>query len=171
MIRHYRNVQRVVKHQYGKKNIYSYFARANKIQQKRFNVSTKISFCSNDFFVRTNFYLLPFDTWFVCLFVDFCPTPEFALILRRHNYRSRAANCDLYSALMVIEQWGIFSVPNLLWHGVYNGGAIEKHYSPIHNNQMTRTHYLLYTESSLNRSFGSIRYCRQQEFSSSTHSK
>ena len=37
--------------------------------------------------------------------------------------RGRAANFDLCSALMVIEQWGFFSVPHLLWHWafVYNG--------------------------------------------------
>ena len=35
----------------------------------------------------------------------------------------RTANLDLYSALMAIEQWWLFSVPHLLWQGasVYNG--------------------------------------------------
>ena len=39
------------------------------------------------------------------------------------HYRWRAGNFDLCSALMATEQWGFFSVPNLLWHGtfVYNG--------------------------------------------------
>ena len=38
-------------------------------------------------------------------------------ILRRHHYRWRAAKFDFYSAVMAIEKWGVFSVPNLLWHG------------------------------------------------------
>ena len=47
--------------------------------------------------------------------------------------RWRAANFDLCSALMAIEQWGFFSVPHLLWHGasVYNGhlrGTITHNY-------------------------------------------
>ena len=41
----------------------------------------------------------------------------------RHHSRWRAANFDLCSALIAIEQWRFFSVPHLLWHGasVYNG--------------------------------------------------
>ena len=62
----------------------------------------------------------------ICLLVclEFLVQLEnFSLILRRHHYRWRAANFDLCSALMAIEQWGFFSVPHLLWHGasVYNG--------------------------------------------------
>ena len=51
------------------------------------------------------------------------PLENFSLIWRRHHYRWRAANFDLCSALMAIEQWGFFSLPHLLWHGasVYNG--------------------------------------------------
>ena len=63
---------------------------------------------------------------FVCLGF-FVPLENFSLILRRHHYRRRAANFDLCSALMTIEQWGFFSVPHLLWHGacVYNGHLRE----------------------------------------------
>ena len=45
------------------------------------------------------------------------------LIMRRHHYGWRASNFDLCSALMVIEEWGFFSVQHILWHGtyVYNG--------------------------------------------------
>ena len=41
----------------------------------------------------------------------------------RHHYRWRTANFEFFLALMVIEQWGFFSVPHLLWHraSVYNG--------------------------------------------------
>ena len=39
-----------------------------------------------------------------------------SLILRRHHCRWRAA-FDLCSALMAIEQWGFFNVPNPLRHG------------------------------------------------------
>ena len=45
------------------------------------------------------------------------PLENFSLIWRRHHYRWRAANFDLCSELMAIEQWGFFSVPHLLWHG------------------------------------------------------
>ena len=60
--------------------------------------------------------------FFVC--VEFIvPLENFILIWRRHHCRWRAANFDLCSALMAIEQWGFFNVPYLLWHGptVYNG--------------------------------------------------
>ena len=50
---------------------------------------------------------------FVCLF--FVPFENSSVIWRHHNYRWRAANFDLYSALMAIQQWGFFSVPYLLW--------------------------------------------------------
>ena len=42
--------------------------------------------------------------------------------MESHYYRWRAAKFDLCSALMAIEQWGIFSVLYLLCHGasVYN---------------------------------------------------
>ena len=60
-----------------------------------------------------------------CLFVFgfIVPLENFSLIWRRHHYRIRATNFDTCSALMAIEQWGLFSVPHLLWHGapVYNG--------------------------------------------------
>ena len=48
---------------------------------------------------------------------------NFSLIWRRHLCRWRAANFDLWSALMAIEQWGFLSESHLLWQGssVYNG--------------------------------------------------
>ena len=51
--------------------------------------------------------------------------------------RHRAANLDLCSTLMAIEQWGIFNVPQLLWHGptLYNGHISE---DPWHSHLMTR---------------------------------
>ena len=62
------------------------------------------------------------DDFFI-LFGDFSPTREFLNIWRRHHCRWRAANFDLCSALMAIEQWGFFNVPHQLWYGasVYNG--------------------------------------------------
>ena len=59
-----------------------------------------------------------FTFWFY-LFGVYRPTREFFT----HHYRWRAANSDLCSACMAIEQWGFFSVPHLLWPGasVYNG--------------------------------------------------
>ena len=60
--------------------------------------------------------------WFLFVW-SFSSNQNFSLIWRRHHCRWRAANIDLCSALMAIEQWGFFSVPHLLWHGasVYNG--------------------------------------------------
>ena len=63
---------------------------------------------------------------FVCMFVClefFIPFENCSLIWRHHHYPWRAANFDLCSVLIAIEQWGFFSVPHLLWHGasVYNG--------------------------------------------------
>ena len=44
---------------------------------------------------------------------------------RRHHYRWRAANFNLCSSLMAIEQWGLLSVQNVLymwlWTSVYIG--------------------------------------------------
>ena len=45
------------------------------------------------------------------------PLENFSLIRRRNHYRWRAANFDLCSALMAIEQWGFFSISYLLWYG------------------------------------------------------
>ena len=58
---------------------------------------------------------------FVCLEFS-VPIENVSLIWRRHHCRWRAANFDLCSALMAIEQWGFFSVSHILWHGasVYN---------------------------------------------------
>ena len=66
--------------------------------------------------------------WFVCLKL-FVQLENFSLIWRRHHCWWRAANFDLCSALMAIEQWGFFSVPHLLWHGtsVYNGHPRDTH--------------------------------------------
>ena len=59
---------------------------------------------------------------FVCLGI-IVPLENLSLIQRRHHCWWKAANFDLYSVAMDIEQWGFFSVPHLLWHGlsVYNG--------------------------------------------------
>ena len=61
---------------------------------------------------------------FVWLFwAVFVPIVNLSLIWRRHHCGWRAANFDLCSALMFIEQWGFFSVPHQLWldASVYNG--------------------------------------------------
>ena len=59
--------------------------------------------------------------FFVC-FEFFVQLEYFLLIWRRHHCRWRAANFDLCSAFIAIEQWGFFNVPHILWHGasVYN---------------------------------------------------
>ena len=63
-----------------------------------------------------------FFFWFVSL-VFIVQLENFSLIWRRHHCRWRAANFDLCSALMAIEQCGFFNVPHPLRHGptVYNG--------------------------------------------------
>ena len=80
---------------------------------------------------NTFFFFLPVSVpkiklmspFFVCFFV-WVQIKNFSLIWRRHHYRWRAANFDLYSALMAIEHWawGFFGVSHL-WQGasIYNG--------------------------------------------------
>ena len=62
---------------------------------------------------------------FCCFGGFYIQLETFSLILKRQHYRRRASNFDLYSApmIMVIDNWGFFSVPNQLWNGayVYNG--------------------------------------------------
>ena len=60
---------------------------------------------------------------FACLFGVIHPTWEFFTHTEMSPYWWRAANFDLCSAIMAIEQWGFFSMPHLLWHraSVYNG--------------------------------------------------
>ena len=60
--------------------------------------------------------------YFVCLWFIIA-LEKLSLIWRRHHCRWRTANFDLCSPLMTIEQWGFFSVPDLLWYwaSVYNG--------------------------------------------------
>ena len=64
------------------------------------------------------------------VFIGFClsfcllvPLENSPLIWRRHYCPWRAANFDVWSALMSIEHWWFFSVPRLLRQGasVYNG--------------------------------------------------
>ena len=62
--------------------------------------------------LRQNFEI--FFSRLFCLFVwDFFP----------HYFRWRAAKFDLCSSFIAIQQWGFFSVPQLLWHepSVYYG--------------------------------------------------
>ena len=61
-----------------------------------------------------NFYELMKDL--IIRLVFFVPLENFSLIWSRHHYWWRALNFDLCSAIMAIEQWGLFSVPHLLWH-------------------------------------------------------
>ena len=69
---------------------------------------------------------LRYPSWVGGLFVYLeliVPLEIFLLIWKRHHCRWRAENFDLCSALMAIEQWGVFYVSHLLWHGptFYNG--------------------------------------------------
>ena len=53
---------------------------------------------------------------FVCLFGVFRPTWESFTHIKTSTLQRRAANFDLDSALMAIEQWGFFNVPHPLCH-------------------------------------------------------
>ena len=68
------------------------------------------------------FFVFVFLFLFVCL-VFIVPLENCSLIWESQHYRWRAADFDLCSVFMTIEQWRFFSVPHLLWHGpsVYNG--------------------------------------------------
>ena len=67
--------------------------------------SKSCSFCINITRFKCLFvWGLPFNPWMFYSFGD---------------YRWRAANFDLYSALMGIEQWGFLNVSNLLWHRAF----------------------------------------------------
>ena len=62
-----------------------------------------------------------FDWLFV--FWLYVSVENFSLIWRIHHYWWMSSNLDLiYSALVVIEHWGFFSMPHLLLHGssIYN---------------------------------------------------
>ena len=56
---------------------------------------------------------------FVCLFVCLgfiIPLENLTLIWSRHHYRWKAANFWPIFCTQGIDQWGFFSLPNLLWH-------------------------------------------------------
>ena len=55
-----------------------------------------------------------FFSVFVGGFLGVVRLDNFKRIWRRHHCRLKAPNVDLRSALMIIEQWGFFSVPHLL---------------------------------------------------------
>ena len=76
-------------------------------------------------------YKLCYLGFFVCLFVCLgfiVPLENCSPIWRRHHCRWRAANFDLCSTLMAIEQWGFFSVQHLL--------VISE--DPLHSHLLTR---------------------------------
>ena len=59
------------------------------------------------------------------------PIREFSTHMESHHYRWKAINLDICSVILAIEQWGFFSVPNLLWHGgirlyIFNGHLREE---------------------------------------------
>ena len=66
-------------------------------------------------FCGLNRWITFFVFVFICLglFVRF---ENISLIRRRHDYRWKALNFDLYSAVMAIEQYGFFKEPHQLWH-------------------------------------------------------
>ena len=74
-------------------------------------------------FYRENRYKLSMKLHKYCIVFFVClgfivPLKNFSLIWRRHHYRWRAEMFDLCSAIMAIEQWGFFSMLNLLSDGI-----------------------------------------------------
>ena len=69
-----------------------------------------------DSIVSMHIYNVRWYCFSVCWFWVF--SSNSGNIWRRHHYRRRAGNFNLSSSLMAIEQWGFFSMPHLLWHGV-----------------------------------------------------
>ena len=62
---------------------------------------------------------------YVCLRV-FVPLENVSLIWKCHHCRWWATSFDLWSALMVIEQWGFFSVTHQLCYGAsFNNGHLR----------------------------------------------
>ena len=76
--------------------------------------------------IRPYYIYSSFVCFFVCLWF-FVQSENFSLIWRRHNYWWKAANFDLCSALIAIEQWRFFSVPHLLWHGASSPRTRDTH--------------------------------------------
>ena len=73
--------------------------------------------------LATNYWYVPLNKprseifhliLFACLFGVNLPLDDFSLIWRRHHYRWRTLNFDLYLAFMAIEQWGFYI--DKLWH-------------------------------------------------------
>ena len=84
--------------------------------------SNMILLACNSFLVHVTTFTLQIYIRYICLCLFLFGYPKqklenFSFIWRRHHYRWRASNFDLYMALMAIEQWGFFSVPHILWHG------------------------------------------------------
>ena len=100
-------------------DLWAKIMRLNSSNQKIPTVHTKIAFYKHKTLILH--VQFPFSTlMYVCLESH---SRIFLLIWRRHHCRWRAANFDLCSALFVIVQSGLFSVPHLqcLWASVYNG--------------------------------------------------
>ena len=62
-------------------------------------------------------YYFPLGRIFACFVWFFVSFENFSLIRRRHHYRLRAANLDLCSALMAIEQWRFLAVTPTVTRG------------------------------------------------------
>ena len=74
------------------------------------------------FFFKIYISMAENSLW-LCLCGVYFPLENVSLLWRRHHCPWRAVNFDLCSALMAIEQWGLFNLPQLLCHGPthYNG--------------------------------------------------
>ena len=79
------------------------------------------TYCNPDFHGPSHYKMYCILCLLVCLF--YVPLENFSYKSRRHHYRWKAANFDLYSALIATEQWAFSSLPHILWHAssVYHG--------------------------------------------------
>ena len=77
--------------------------------------------------IRPYYIYSSFVCLFFRLFVIFRPIWEFFTHMETSQLLVKAANFDLCSALIAIEQWGFFSVPHLLWHGASSPRTRDTH--------------------------------------------
>ena len=69
---------------------------------------------------------------------------NFSLIWRRYHCRWTAVNFDLCSTLMAIEQWGIFNVTHLLWHGPTGETPLSYHIGCFNHEQKSPLNLIIF---------------------------
>ena len=85
------------------------YKQAIRITEKRHLIWNEMFYRNLLIYQRNGDNLIDIDLDIVLVFFSWGLSHSgiFSLIWRRHQYRWRATNFDLYSALMAIEQWGL----------------------------------------------------------------